>query len=136
MAFIEWKEMGTIEQFEVIEAWKKARELVQVVYSMTTNGTVRREFALRDQIRRAGMSNFFEGFDFVTDRKFIHVSAIPTGSFVEMKLQLHVALDPGCITKARCDEAPDLATHVTHVFGAFIRYLTTAPMRGSQYRTN
>ena len=128
--------MGTIEQFEVIETWKKTRELVQVVYSTTINETVRREFALRDQMRRAGMSNFFEGFDCVTDRQFIYVSAIPNGSFVEMKLQLHVALDADCITKARCNEAPDLAAHVTHVFGAFMRYLTTASMRGSQYRTD
>ena len=58
--------MATIQKFEDIEAWQKARELTSVVYAVTNEGAFARDFGLRDQIRRAAvsvMSNIAEGFE-------------------------------------------------------------------------
>ena len=48
--------MSKIEKFEDIVAWQRARELVNHVYKITTDGSFSRDFGLRDQIRRASIS--------------------------------------------------------------------------------
>jgi len=48
--------MVKIERFEDIEAWKKAREIAQQVYSVTCSGDFARDFGLRDQVQRAAVS--------------------------------------------------------------------------------
>ena len=58
--------MATLEQFEDIEAWKRARELTKRIYQVSSSGEFARDFGLRDQIRRAAvsvMSNIAEGFE-------------------------------------------------------------------------
>jgi four helix bundle protein len=58
--------MVTIQKFEDIEAWQKARELTRSVYTFSGTGAFAKDFGLRDQIRRAAvsiMSNIAEGFE-------------------------------------------------------------------------
>ena len=45
-----------VTQFEDVDAWKKARELVKIIYKTTAGGDFSRDFGLRDQIRRAAVS--------------------------------------------------------------------------------
>ena len=45
--------MATLQSFEEIEAWQKARELTRAVCSCSGAGAFAKDFALRDQIRRA-----------------------------------------------------------------------------------
>ena len=47
--------MATIERFEDLEAWQRARELTNVIYDMSDVGAFARDFPLRDQIRRAAV---------------------------------------------------------------------------------
>jgi len=58
--------MEKIQRFEDIVGWQKARELVRIIYQMTSeNDGFRRDFALTDQIRRTALSaisNIAEGF--------------------------------------------------------------------------
>jgi four helix bundle protein len=48
--------MATFNKFEEIEAWKKSRELTNRIYGISKSGPFARDFALRDQIRRASVS--------------------------------------------------------------------------------
>ena len=67
--------MVKIERFEDIEAWKKAREIAQQVYSVTCSGDFARDFGLRDQVQRAAvsiMANIAEGFDGGSNKEFIN----------------------------------------------------------------
>jgi four helix bundle protein len=50
--------MGNFKSFEEIEAWRKARELIGEIYGVSKRNAFSKDFALRDQIRRAGISNF------------------------------------------------------------------------------
>ena len=45
--------MVTIGRFEDIQAWQKARELVCEIYKACTEGSLRRDFGLKDQLCRA-----------------------------------------------------------------------------------
>ncbi len=73
----------TLERFEDITAWKKARELTKAIYQVTGDGAFARDFGLRDQIRRASVSvvsNIAEGFDRDGNREFEHFLTQAKGS--------------------------------------------------------
>lgn len=58
--------MARLERFEDIDAWRRARKLVKILYQVTSTGKFARDFGLRDQIRRAAvsiLSNIAEGFE-------------------------------------------------------------------------
>ena len=51
-------ERKKIQRFEDIVAWQKARELVRFIYEVTNRSeSFKRDFGLRDQIRRAAVSS-------------------------------------------------------------------------------
>lgn len=88
--------MAKIERFEDLEAWKLARELARTVYRVSSVGEFARDFALRDQIRRAAvsiLSNIAEGFERGGDKEFLQFLATAKGSCGEVRSQLYVALD-------------------------------------------
>ena len=92
--------MATIRRFEDIEAWKAARRLTQKVYAVSKCGDFRKDFALRDQIRRASISitsNIAEGFERDGTKEFASFLSIAKGSAGEVRSQLYVALDEGYI---------------------------------------
>ena len=88
--------MAKIERFEDVESWKKGRELCQMVYRFTNQDAFSRDFALRDQIRRASISvisNIAEGFESQNDRTFIRYLYIAKASCGEVRAQAYIALD-------------------------------------------
>jgi hypothetical protein len=42
--------MATIERFEDIQAWQKARELVREIYQACTEGRLSRDFGLKEAL--------------------------------------------------------------------------------------
>lgn len=57
---------NTIRTFEDLLVWQKAIAFVKEVYLVTSQGDLRRDFGLRDQMRRAAVSiptNIAEGFE-------------------------------------------------------------------------
>ena len=84
--------MGKIERFEDIEAWKNARTLVGGVYEVTNNGKFFKDYALRDQIRRAAISimlNIAEEFARHTDKEFSQFLFVAHGSLAEVQSALY-----------------------------------------------
>ncbi len=41
--------MAKIKKFEEIKSWKKARTLIKQIYEVTSIGSFRRDFGLKDQ---------------------------------------------------------------------------------------
>ncbi|OGC96485.1 MAG: four helix bundle protein [candidate division Zixibacteria bacterium RBG_16_53_22] len=120
--------MTMIERFEDIEAWQKARELSKAIYMVTCDGAFARDFGLRDQIRRAGvsvMSNIAEGFDRGGNRELIQFLYFAKGSAAELQTQLYIALDIGYISQDQFQQLYDLAGTTGRLIGGFIRYLKT-----------
>jgi four helix bundle protein len=80
--------MAVIQRFEDIEAWKRARTLSSRVYALTRDPIAARDFAFRDQIRRASISvllNIAEGFERESgDKDFRHFLSIAKGSVGEV----------------------------------------------------
>lgn len=88
--------MAKFERFEEMDAWKKARGLVNAVYTITSAGEFARDFGLRDQMRRACvsvLSNIAEGFERGGNKEFCQFLATAKGSCGEVRAQLYIALD-------------------------------------------
>ncbi len=83
-----------IKNFEDLEIWKDARLLTKAVYQLTKDVKFAKDFALRDQIRRAAvsvMSNIAEGFERGGNQEFIQFLYVAKASCGEARSQLYVA---------------------------------------------
>jgi four helix bundle protein len=120
--------VSKIVRFEDIEAWKKARVLVNKIYSVTEiNIHFKKDLALKDQIRRAAisvLSNIAEGFARQTDKEFKNFLYISSGSNSELQSQLYVALDLQYINKSEFEELFRVSEEATKLIQGFIKYLT------------
>jgi four helix bundle protein len=86
----------TVNRFEDLIAWQKARSLTAAIYQVTNQGAFAKDFGLKDQIRRAGvsvMSNIAERFERGRMTEFHQFLSIAKGSSGELRSQLYVALD-------------------------------------------
>jgi four helix bundle protein len=125
-------EMTAITRFEEIEAWKTARQLTNTVYALSNQTGFNRDFGLRDQIRRAGvsvMSNIAEGFESRTDVQFINFLGTARASAGEVRAQLYVALDQKYIDEEQFKEAYASAEMCARLIARFIVYLETNPRK-------
>lgn len=88
--------MATITKFEDLIAWQEARKLVKMIYKMTSNSSLSKDYAMRDQIQRAGvsgMTNIAERFDCESTAEFARFLGIARRSVVEVQSLLYAALD-------------------------------------------
>jgi len=119
--------LAKIERFEDIQAWQEARELTKNIYRVSATGQWSKDFALRDQIRRAAisvMSNIAEGFDRQGDAEFRRFLSIAKGSTSEIKAQLYVARDQDYIDEPSFNTLYESCDKVVRFLGGFMRYLS------------
>ena len=129
--------MASIERFEDIAAWQKARELTRQIYRVTKSAEFSRDFGLRDQVRRAAvsiMSNIAEGFGRGGDKEFSQFLAVAKGYVGEVQAQLYVALDVGYIDKTMFSQLYSLAEETGKLTGGFMKYLQQSTLKGSKYK--
>jgi four helix bundle protein len=129
--------MASIERFEDIEAWKKARALTKLIHDASNVGRFAKDFALKDQIRRASvstMSNIAEGFERGGDQEFIQHLAMAKGSCGEVRSQLYVALDQGYFNQETFERLYSDAETINRMIAGFMTYLQKSPLRGSKYK--
>ena len=88
--------------FERLEVWHIARELVTKVYHLLSKFPVEERFALCDQIRRAAISvpsNIVEGDSRISPKEQMHFVEIAYGSLMDLYCQLVIAVDLGYLQK-------------------------------------
>src|SRR5271169_4377786 len=118
--------MATVRQFEDLNVWQDARQLVVAVYSVSKVRAFNQDFGLRDQIRRAAvstMSNIAEGFERGTRKEFVQFLNVAKGSNGEVRSQLHIALDQKYVSETEFVTLREMAIALSKKLSAFIRYL-------------
>jgi four helix bundle protein len=119
--------MTSLQSFEDVHAWQKGRELAHSIYRATDSCGIGRDFALRDQLRRAALSvvsNIAEGFERTGGgREFRHFLSMAKGSTGEIRSQLYVALDAGLLSQVDFDRISAMALETGRLIGGFMRYL-------------
>ena len=128
--------MAEIKRFDDIEAWQRARQLVQAIYEISSLGDFAKDFGLKEQIRRAAvsvMSNIAEGFERGGDKEFLQFLALAKASGGEVRSQLYVALDQNSLNEAQFRSISEQAIQISQLIAGFMRYLQQSDLRGSKY---
>ena len=129
--------MATFHSFEEIDSWQKGRALAKAVYIVTSHAVFAKDFALRDQIRRAAVSvisNIAEGFGRGGTAEFIQFLSIAKGSATEIQAQLYIAHDLGYISQAEFDNLSTLADETGKLIGGLMQYLRKSELKGVKYK--
>jgi four helix bundle protein len=97
-----------IERFENLPIWKLSLKSTRDIYNLTSLPKFNKDFALRDQIRRAVISissNIVEGFEENNNNEFIRFLKISKGSTGEVRNQLYIALAVKYISQEQFSKA-------------------------------
>ena len=87
-----------IETFEDLLVWQKSIEIVKQIYLISTGNSLSKDFALRDQLRRAAFSipaNIAEGFERSSKKEYLNFLNFAKGSAGELRSLLLVASEIG-----------------------------------------
>jgi len=112
--------MARVERFDELIAWQKARALTCEIYKVTESGRLARDFGLRDQIRRSAvsiMSNIAEGSERNRASEFHQYLSMAKGSCAELRSQLYVGLDAGCLDRETFELLRQSADEVGRILG-------------------
>ena len=129
--------MSTIRTFEDLHAWQHARALNKEIYEITARGAFAKDFALRDQIRRASISissNIAEGFERNGTKEFLNFLSIAKASAGEVRSQMHLALDLGYVDGPAFK---DLAGHIeqtSKLIWGLMEYLRRSDVAGGKFK--
>ena len=120
-----------ITKFEELNIWKLSLKITKSIYDLTAKKEFIREFALKDQLRRAVISissNIVEGFEKNNNNEFIRYLKIAKGSTGEVRNQIYICKDINYISldefKIINKDLEALASQI----GAFIYYLSKKRM--------
>jgi four helix bundle protein len=129
--------MATIQSFEDLKVWQKARILCKEVFSLISAGDFSKDFGLKDQINRSSgsiMDNIAEGFGRKGNLEFINFLTYSGGSACECKSQLYRACDRNYISEEKKKELCNLADEIGKMITSLIIYLGGSDLRGFKFK--
>ena len=112
--------MKSVERFEDLVAWQKARMLAQTVYKITREHMFAKDIGLSSQVQRAAvsiMANIAEGFERNRSGEFHQFLSVAKGSCAEVRSHLYAAHDAGYLDKDRFTELLGQAEEVGRIIG-------------------
>ena len=89
-----------MKKFKDLNVWKRAMELVKMVYTITKGFPEEEKFGLTSQMRRSAVSipsNIAEGSGRDSDKEFNHFLFIARGSTYELETQLIISEEIGLL---------------------------------------
>lgn len=125
-------ERRLIRSFEDLIVWQKAIEFVTEVYRVTNQGELKRDFGLRDQMRRAAVSiptNIAEGFERASRKEYLLFLNIAKGSAGETRSLFRVALEIGYFNQETYDQLRERALTISRYLYNQIKAIRSAPPR-------
>ncbi len=136
--------MATVQKFEDLICWQRARELTKFVYEISRFRNLdskyrnfEMDWGLQDQIRRAAvsvMSNIAEGFDRATKFELINYFYIAKGSCGEVRSQLYIAQDVGYIDISKFRYGIGLCDECSRLIQSFIFRVKSGEKDGLQFK--
>ena len=124
------------QSFEELYCWQQARELTNLIYTLTKKSTFR-DFSLKDQICRAVVSivsNIAEGFERGSKDEFLYFLYIAKGSCGEVRAQLYIAIDQGFITKEDFEKTLEKCKQVSGLLYKFIQGFKSEGYSGLRHK--
>ena len=129
--------MATIQKFEDLKLWLKARSLSQKIYSLTFIEPISSDFRFKDQIRGSAgsiMDNIAEGFERGSRLEFINSLTTAKGEAGELKSQLYRGLDNNYFSKEVFETLYNLVDEITKMLTSLILYLNKSKIKGQKFK--
>jgi four helix bundle protein len=104
--------------------WDEAKRLAVDIYRLSAIGPLAKDFALRDQIRRAAVSipsNIAEGDERDTDKDSVRFFFIAKGSLAELRTQLEIATEVGLLSTEDFTRLDASCVTLSKMLGALIK---------------
>lgn len=130
--------MAVVRRFEDLEVWIAAKDASVMIYKITENESLRKDFGLKDQIRRASISvisNIAEGFERNGNKEFIQFLSIAKGSAGEVRAQLYIIKELNFINKEEFVLLYEKVTQVSKMLSGFINYLKQSELKGTKFKS-
>lgn len=115
-----------IGKYEELKIWKASVELTKEIYRATSFNLFARDYALRDQIRRAVVSissNIAEGFERNNNNEFIQFLRIAKASTGEVRTQLYIAAEIKYLDKEKYADLNQRFYNLSCQIGKLLNYL-------------
>lgn len=115
--------MGT--GFEDLKVWRRAKDLAVLLYRVTDDGKISKDFALRDQMRRSIVSvasNISEGDERQSDKESVRFFYIAKGSLAELRTQIMIAFEVGYLGKKEYERIDKECSEIGKMLGGIIKY--------------
>jgi len=110
--------------FKDLLVWQKAKDLAVKVYQVSDRADLKKDFGLRDQMRRSAISiasNLAEGDERGTDREAIRFFYIAKGSVAELRTQFQIACEVGYVERPIYDGVEAECVQLGKMIGSLIR---------------
>jgi four helix bundle protein len=130
--------MAVAKRFEDLDVWIAAKDASVMIYKITENENLRRDFGLKDQIRRASISvisNIAEGFERNGNKEFIQFLSIAKGSAGEVRAQLYIIKELEFINEEEFTLLNEKVTQVSKMLSGFINYLKQSELKGTKFKS-
>lgn len=114
--------------FKELLVWQKASDFAVLMYKITGESAFKKDFSLRDQIRRSIVSvpsNIAEGDERDTDKEAVRFFYIAKGSLAEFRTQIDISYKIGYIEENIYKGLDDKAVEIGKMLGALIKARAT-----------
>jgi len=123
-------------KFQELKVWQRAKDLAVSMHKLTGDGPFGKDWALRDQIRRATVSipsNIAEGDELGTDRQAIKFFYTAKGSAAEVLTQTIIAQEVGYLTQEQFYRITEECLGISAMLTKLISARATRTARGPQH---
>lgn len=128
--------MATIQKFEDLVVWQKARLLNTAIYSLTNNEFFNNDSGLQNQMRRASvsiLSNIAKGFERNGNKEFNQFLSIAKASAAELRAQIYIATDIRYITEEESVKYLAMVIEVSKMLNGLMSYLQNTDIKGNKF---
>lgn len=118
--------MSKFKSFEDLEVCQKSVSFAVDVYKLTSQGDLKTDFGLRDQLRRAAISisnNIAEGFEYQNKKQFIRFLFYAKASAGEVRNLLTIIEKIGYMDGKSMNSLTERCIEISKQLSNFIKYL-------------
>jgi four helix bundle protein len=129
--------MPTVQRFEDLLIWQKARDLMKNIYPLTFIEPIASDYRFKDQIRGtlgSIMDNIAEGFERGSKNEFVNSLTISKGETGELKSQLYRGHDLNYFSKTDFELFYAMADEETKMLTSMINYLNRSEIKGQKFK--
>jgi four helix bundle protein len=110
--------------YQDLLVWQKAKDLAVLMYKISNDGELSKDFGLRDQMRRAAVSvpsNLAEGDERETDKESVRFFYMAKGSLAELRTQIQIAHEIGYLEQEVAATLHEQCIEIAGMLGNLIK---------------